>query len=159
MDTRIAEAIVRMENTLEAAPGVPDLAASVQLSPSRFAHLFRAETGVPPGRYLHTMRMQRARVLLERTFLTVREVMVRVGSRDPSHFSRDFRRFHGVPPSAVRGDHAHPGPAPAALLDHLVAAERQPDDKSNANLRPPAVTPRAGSASGRRAPRGSQETS
>jgi len=122
MDPRIADVIRRMEDSLDAAPRVPSLAALARLSPSRFAHLFRQETGMPPGRYLHTMRMQRARVLLERTFLNVREVMVRVGFRDPSHFARDFRRFHGVAPSALRGA-ATPGPAPAQLLDHLLAAD------------------------------------
>ncbi len=159
MDPRIAAVIVRMESTLESAPSVPDLAASVQLSPSRFAHLFRAETGVPPGRYLQTMRMQRARVLLERTFLSVREVMARVGARDPSHFARDFRRFHGVTPSAVRGSAGHPGPAPEALLDHLMAAERQPVGRVASGAAAPAANPRAGSASGQHAPRGSRETS
>ena len=127
MDPRIAEIIRRMEDSLDAAPRVPHLAALARLSPSRFAHLFRQETGMPPGRYLHTMRMQRARVLLERTFLNVREVMVRVGFRDPSHFARDFRRFHGVAPSALRGA-ASPGPAPAELLDHLLAADRPSAD-------------------------------
>jgi AraC family transcriptional regulator of arabinose operon len=123
MDPRIAFVITRMEDTLESAPSVPDLAAWVRLSPSRFAHLFRAETGTPPGRYLQTMRMQRARVLLERTFLPVKDVMLRVGFRDPSHFARDFRRFHGIAPTAARGT-PRPGPAPRALLDHLVAADR-----------------------------------
>ena len=123
MDPRIAIIIARIEQSLEAAPSIPELAAEAGLSTSRFAHLFRQETGLAPGRYLHRVRMERARVLLERTFLSVREVMARVGFRDPSHFSRDFRRFHGIPPSAVRGT-AHPGPAPEALLDHLVAADR-----------------------------------
>jgi AraC family transcriptional regulator of arabinose operon len=123
MDPRIEFVISRMEDTLESGPAIPELAAWVRLSPSRFAHLFRAETGTPPGRYLQTMRMQRARVLLERTFLPVREVMIRVGFRDPSHFARDFRRFHGITPSAARGA-VRPGPAPRALLDHLVAADR-----------------------------------
>ena len=159
MDPRIADVIARMERTLETAPDIPGLAGSVQLSTSRFAHLFRAETGMPPGRYLHTVRMQRARVLLERTFLTVREVMTRVGARDPSHFARDFRRFHGVPPSTVRGSQSRPGPAPDALLDHLVAVERRAHDKAEPSTAVPPVTRPAGSASGRRALRGSRETS
>ena len=125
MDPRIARTIARMEDALAEAPSVPSMAAAVDLSLSRFAHLFRDETGVPPARYLHTVRMQRARVLLERTFLSVKDVMGRVGFRDPSHFARDFRRFHGVAPSAVRGRVGHPDPAPAAFLDHLVNADRQ----------------------------------
>lgn len=128
MDPRIAVVIARMDETLDNAPSIPALAAEAGLSTSRFAHLFRQETGIAPGRYLHRVRMERARVLLERTFLSVREVMVRVGFRDPSHFSRDFRRFHGIAPSALRGV-TRPGPAPEALLDHLVAADRPSRNK------------------------------
>ena len=46
--------------------------------------------------------MLRARVLLERTFLPVKEAMALVGCHDPSHFSRDFRWFHGVAPRQCR---------------------------------------------------------
>jgi AraC family transcriptional regulator of arabinose operon len=81
---------------------VPDLAARVHLSPARFRHLFRAQTGFAPSQYLRLMRLRRARLLIERTFLTIREVMIAVGYHDPSHFSRDFRRCHGVAPSALR---------------------------------------------------------
>ena len=139
MDPRIARVIVHMEDSFDRGPRISDLAALVQLSTSRFAHLFRAETGVSPGRYLHTIRMQRARVLLERTFLNVRDVMLLVGFRDPSHFSRDFRRFHGIAPSAVRGLPRPPGPPPAALLDHLVATDppdAPPDRASDRHPRP-----------------------
>jgi hypothetical protein len=46
-----------------------------------------------------------------------------VGFRDPSHFARDFRRFHGLTPSAVRGSTVAPGPASPRLLDHLMAID------------------------------------
>src|SRR5688572_31508154 len=102
MDTRIAHTIERMEACIDRDVPVSALAASVNLSPSRLAYLFRRETGLPPARYLHRLRMERARVLLERTFLTVKEVMAFVGVNDPSHFSRDFRRYHGLPPTGLR---------------------------------------------------------
>jgi AraC family transcriptional regulator, arabinose operon regulatory protein len=79
-----------------------ELARSLNLSPSRFAHLFRKEIGVAPMRYLHTQRMLRARLLLEQTFLSVKQVMVEVGCSDPSHFARDFQRFHGLSPTQWR---------------------------------------------------------
>lgn len=82
---------------------VPELAARVNLSPSRFRDLFSAQTGVGPAQYLQGLRLRRARLLIERTFLTVKEVMALVGYNDPSHFSRDFRRYHGVAPSSLRG--------------------------------------------------------
>ena len=82
---------------------VPELAALVNLSPSRFRDLFSAQTGMGPVEYLQRLRLRRARLLIERTFLTVKEVMALVGYNDPSHFSRDFRREHGVAPSTLRG--------------------------------------------------------
>jgi AraC-like DNA-binding protein len=117
MDDRIAAVIARMEATVDQNPGLPELALAVGLSVSRLSHLFRAEVGVPPGRYFHGLRMQRARILLERTSLTVKEVMARVGIADPSHFARDFRRYHGIAPSQVRrgrgSDDASPGLSPS----------------------------------------------
>lgn len=77
---------------------VRDLAALVDLSPSRFAHLFQRTVGISPLRYLRQLRMARARQLLEESALEVREVRRLVGCTDASHFSRDFRREYGVGP-------------------------------------------------------------
>jgi len=102
MDPRIAHVIRSMEADIDGRLSVAALAASVNLSPSRLNELFRRETGVGPVRYLRALRMERARLLLQRTFLSVREVMALVGVNDPSHFSRDFSRHHGVAPSRLR---------------------------------------------------------
>jgi AraC family transcriptional regulator of arabinose operon len=102
MDPRITHVITSMEADIDGRLTVGALAASVHLSPSRFAVLFRRETGVSPARYLRALRMDRARLLLERTSLSVKEVMVCVGVNDPSHFARDFSRHHGLAPSRLR---------------------------------------------------------
>ena len=81
---------------------VRDLAALVDLSPSRFSHLFRQATGVSPVRYLQALRMERAGQLLARTSLPVTEVMRLVGCPDPSHFARNFRKHFGEGPSEYR---------------------------------------------------------
>ena len=91
-----------MHSHLAEPLAIPQLAALVNLSPSRFRHLFRIQIGLGPSEYLQRLRLRRAQVLLERTFLTVKEVMALVGYNDPSHFTRDFRRLHGVAPSALR---------------------------------------------------------
>ena len=64
--------------------------------------LFIAQTGFPPVRYLQRLRLRRARLLLEGTLLSVKEVMALVGYNDASHFSRDFRRQHGASPTEFR---------------------------------------------------------
>jgi transcriptional regulator GlxA family with amidase domain len=102
MDPRIAAATAYIEQHLHEPFDVTRLAATVNLSPSRFSRLFRAEWGISPLRYVRNKRMERARILLERTFLSVKEVMTQVGCNDPSHFARDFRAYHGMPPREWR---------------------------------------------------------
>ncbi|HXG55469.1 MAG TPA: helix-turn-helix transcriptional regulator, partial [Vicinamibacterales bacterium] len=57
---------------------------------------------MPPARYLQCLRLRRAALLIERTFLSVKEVMALVGYSDPSHFSRDFKRRYGMAPRELR---------------------------------------------------------
>lgn len=103
---------------------MPALAAAVHLSPSRLSHLFMRETGVSPVRYLRMLRMTRAARLLHESVLSVKEIMARVGCTDPSHFSRDFRRTHGVSPRVYRRRDRDPGRlhAPAARKSDRVIA-------------------------------------
>jgi len=46
--------------------------------------------------------MQQAATLLTTTFLSVKEIVRRVGGTDESHFVRDFKRIYGVTPSEYR---------------------------------------------------------
>jgi AraC-like DNA-binding protein len=46
--------------------------------------------------------MADAALLLSNTFLGVKEIMVRVGFSDESHFVRDFKRLHHMAPSEYR---------------------------------------------------------
>lgn len=84
---------------------VAEAAHQLNLSPSRVRVLFTREVGVPPGRYLHNLRMREARNLLESTFLSVKEVVGRVGFRDQSRFARDFRQRFGCSPRQYRAMH------------------------------------------------------
>jgi AraC family transcriptional regulator of arabinose operon len=102
MGGRIRAAVDMLHRHLDRSWRVEELAARVHLSASRFAHLFRAEMGVSPARYVKTLRLVRAKELLETSFLTVKEVMVSVGLSDASHFVRDFKRHHGMRPGDVR---------------------------------------------------------
>ena len=79
-----------------------ELARSVNLSSSRLRHLFKQDIGQTLVQYLIHVRMQQAKVLLETTHLSVKEVMNRVGINDDSHFTRDFKRVCGVTPTKYR---------------------------------------------------------
>lgn len=46
--------------------------------------------------------MERARYLLETSFLSVKEITHTVGLNDESHFVRDFKKAYGTPPARYR---------------------------------------------------------
>ena len=108
-DARIVRARDVLQQQLASPWRVARLAALVDLSPSRFAHLFQAHVGMPPLRYLQQLRLERARVLLESTSTSVAAVMRSVGYADASHFSKDFRRRFGAGPREYRRDHRAAG--------------------------------------------------
>ncbi|CAN5522457.1 MAG: helix-turn-helix transcriptional regulator [Pyrinomonadaceae bacterium] len=102
MDQRVLTVIALMKHDPRRALPLSIMAESVNLSPNRLCYLFKAETGTPPARYLRTLRMQDATSLLVDTFLSVKEIIARVGFTDESHFVRDFKRIHGVTPTEYR---------------------------------------------------------
>jgi len=53
---------------------------------------FQGVHGDLAERYLTQVRLEKARLLLETEFLTVKEVMNRVGMSDASYFARSFKR-------------------------------------------------------------------
>jgi transcriptional regulator GlxA family with amidase domain len=108
----MAERVKRLIELMQGDPSrtfsLGEMAQSVNLSPPYFCYLFKSITGVPPARYLKSLRMEQAATLLTTTFLSVKEIVRRVGCTDESHFVRDFKRIYGVTPSEYRND-ANPG--------------------------------------------------
>lgn len=79
-----------------------DLAALCGLSRSRFEHMFKEVTGMPPYRYQIKIRLDKARYLLKNTQLNISEISSITGFNDPLYFSRIFKKFIGCPPSEYR---------------------------------------------------------
>ena len=102
MDQRVKKAIAEMEKHLNAELSLDVLAESVNLSTSRFRHLFKTETGTTPAQYLKSLRMSRARELVETTFLNIKEIMCSIGVRDKRHFAKDFEKTYGLTPTQYR---------------------------------------------------------
>jgi AraC-like DNA-binding protein len=77
---------------------VDDVARHVGMSPSHFAHRFRAIARMSPMRYLKQLRLQHARSLLL-AGLRVSEAATRCGFESTSHFTRDFKAYYGDAPA------------------------------------------------------------
>jgi transcriptional regulator GlxA family with amidase domain len=104
MDFRVRHALRLLSEDLSRPLVLEEIARAVNLSAPRLRLLFKAETAMTPAQYLKSLRMQRAKELLddEETFLNVKQIMLRVGLKDQSHFVRDFRELYGHTPAEYR---------------------------------------------------------
>jgi len=102
MDRRIQIVREAIEKDFKRAWTIADLAQLVNLSASRLRHLFKSETGETPTQFLKEVRLRDAERLLVTTFLSVKEIMNRVGFLDESHFGHEFKRMYGLAPSKYR---------------------------------------------------------
>jgi AraC family transcriptional regulator of arabinose operon len=107
MDRRVSLAIAEIENDLARVWDVAQLALLVNLSASRFRHLFKEETGFSINQYLRERRLERAEYLLRTTFLSIKEVALEAGLRSTSHFVHYFKKKYGVTPSGHRKRFSH----------------------------------------------------
>ena len=102
MDFRVQKVSARLKSNLKEKLSLDEVALSVNLSASRLRHLFKREFGLTPRQYQKSMRLKKAKDYLENSFLTVKEIMLKVGIRDLSHFVRDFKKAYGLPPAQYR---------------------------------------------------------
>jgi transcriptional regulator GlxA family with amidase domain len=81
---------------------VAALAARACLSERSFARAFRAEVGQSPAAYVETLRVERARTLLEDGAESLEVVTRATGFSSPEILRRAFHRRVGVSPAAYR---------------------------------------------------------
>lgn len=77
---------------------VEEIARHVAMSPSHFAHRFRAVARMSPMRYVRQLRLQHARRWMIADGLRVNEAATRAGYESTSHFTRDFKSEYGSAP-------------------------------------------------------------
>ena len=97
LDTHFAENI-----TLE------ELTDLIHLSKSWLIHSFTRQTGVSPYRYLQSVRIEKAKSLLEQSTPLI-EAASQAGFTDQSHFTRFFKDFTGLTPKQYQKIFTEPG--------------------------------------------------
>ena len=78
------------------------LAGQVGMSKYRLSHRFREEIGITFRDYVLRVRIERAKVLLADSHVSISEVAQNVGFGDLPHFDKVFKRHAGITPSAYR---------------------------------------------------------
>lgn len=101
-DPKIGRALAAIHRHPGEPWSVDALADISATSRSRFHERFRSIVGITPGQYVTRWRMHLASTWLHDDRLTVTEVATRLGYESEASFSRSFKRFAGVPPSAMR---------------------------------------------------------
>ena len=91
-----------IEENLDRKLKLEKLAAIVHLSSFHFVRVFKEAFGITPHRYVVQRRLERAKVLLTVTRLSVQEIAINVGYVNKSHFTTQFRKYVGITPLAYR---------------------------------------------------------
>ncbi|MEC0093828.1 AraC family transcriptional regulator [Paenibacillus macquariensis] len=84
---------------------VEKLCVQFHVSRSFLFRIFKANTGVTMNEFLVSIRMTKAKELLQATDLAITAVAGRVGFQDVSHFCHTFKRLSGMTPSCYRSIH------------------------------------------------------
>jgi AraC-like DNA-binding protein len=97
--SRVAKAIRQLRSEYRMPLKATDLAKTAGMSVSSFHEHFKAVTGTTPLQYQKDLRLIEAQGLLRAMGHTVSETAYAVGYESPNHFSRDYSRKFGFPPS------------------------------------------------------------
>lgn len=120
---KLVRTIRLMEQNLEEPLSLNDIAERVHLSRRQLERLFHRYLAVTPLRYYLSLRIERARQLIESTNLPILGIAIACGFASSSHFAKVFRDYLGKPPSSLRSWAGRD-----ALSQMLRTAERENDD-------------------------------
>lgn len=101
---RIQQALNYARQHLNRSLSVEELAEHVHLSPRQFTRVFTAETGQSPAKAVEALRLEAARLMVERNRHSLDTIARETGFRDRRHMREVFIRGYGVPPQVIRRD-------------------------------------------------------
>jgi transcriptional regulator GlxA family with amidase domain len=105
-DPELLRRLLRAKDRMAAAPEeewpVHRIATVSGVSEAHFARSFKRAFGVPPHRYLLTLRLEQAKRLLRDTDLPITDIAFACGWRSLGTFGRTFRDVLGESPGAFR---------------------------------------------------------
>lgn len=99
---RIQMALDYAKKNLHRPLTVAQLAEAARLSPRQFSRAFRDETRQSPAKAVEALRVEAARVLMERTRHSIDSIARQTGFADRGRMRRAFLRALGQPPQVIR---------------------------------------------------------
>jgi transcriptional regulator GlxA family with amidase domain len=114
---RVQNALTYATLHLRERLSVDVLAEAACLSPRQFTRIFRLETGISPAKAVENLRLDAARVLLERGRFSIGEIAAETGFGDRERMRRAFMRTFGQSPQEIRSSAYPTSPSPSEALD------------------------------------------
>lgn len=100
--SEIDEVIAYIHRHLNEPLPLARLAGYAAYSPYHFTRIFKERTGLPPLYYVSALRLQKAKDMLLRTNLSVRDIGLEIGQQSLGTFTTRFTERVGVTPSDFR---------------------------------------------------------
>ena len=113
---KLLKVVEMMEDNLEEPLNRSGLAGNAGLSTRQLERLFRKYLKRSPARYYLELRLDKARLLLVQTNMSIIDVALACGFVSASHFSKCYRDFFGRTPRKERGPPADFEPVETAAL-------------------------------------------
>lgn len=136
-DSPVYRAIEWLNRHIEQPYSLSTLAVASATSERTLLRHFQQVTGMTPLEYLHDLRVERAKMLLEVTLQTVHTIAQACGYSDVASFRKIFRAVTGTTPSEYRSRFALRTRRRYWRVEALAGATPNPEDSSN----PDASTP------------------
>ena len=103
VETRAMQRVIHyIDENLEGALPVEQLAAVSGFSRAHFSRLFAQSEGMPPAEYVLLRRLRLSTRLLSSSDYTIKQVAGMAGFSDPNYFAKVFRRYFRVNPTEFR---------------------------------------------------------
>lgn len=97
--------------------GIGDLADRLQVSQEYLTRTFREHVGMTPGKYLNQVRVEHAKLLLQKFDHSVAFVADACGFSNSNYFARVFREHVGVTPSVYAREQGGQDGLPHPMVD------------------------------------------
>lgn len=99
---KLQRALTYIHDNLNQALSLESIAAEVELSQYYFSSLFKQSMGISPWQYVIQQRVDRAKLLLKTTDLSISNTALLSGFANQNHLNKHFYKLVGVTPKAYR---------------------------------------------------------
>ncbi|MEO9654857.1 choline metabolism transcriptional regulator GbdR [Marinomonas sp.] len=99
---KLVDVIELMENNLEEPIELDELANFVDVSRRQIERMFHKHLECSPSKYYLRLRLERARMLLKQSSMSIVEISMACGFISTPHFSRCYRKHIGISPRDER---------------------------------------------------------